>query len=170
VRMNTDPRVDQYIARAPHFARPVLNEARERIRKACPAAEETIKWNVPFYVLGGKLLASIAAFKKHAKVGIWIDEKPDFVDVASVEELPSAKDFSDRLKAATARVSGETSPPVQVRPIAETMIPDPPSGPAAPRKRPPAQKTSAKKTPVKKTPARKTPAKKTPARKAAKRR
>jgi uncharacterized protein YdhG (YjbR/CyaY superfamily) len=101
-----DPRVDAYIAKAPPFARPILAETRARIKKAVPAAEETIKWNVPFYLLDGRLLASMAAFKAHAKVGVWGEEKPAMVDVTTVAELPSAKAFADQLKAAAQRIAG----------------------------------------------------------------
>jgi uncharacterized protein YdhG (YjbR/CyaY superfamily) len=38
------PRVDEYIARAPAFAKPILVEIRERVHAACPDVEETIKW------------------------------------------------------------------------------------------------------------------------------
>jgi len=98
--MKTDPRVDTYIAQAPAFAQPLLQEVRARVGKACPSAEETIKWNVPFFLLGEKILASMAAFKKHVKVGVWTGMMPKFVDVSEIEELPSSKDFAQQLKAA----------------------------------------------------------------------
>jgi hypothetical protein len=107
--MKTDPRVDQYIAKAPAFAQPLLVEVRKRIHKACPDATETIKWNVPFYELSGKLLASMAAFKKHTKFGIWQDMRPEMVDVTTLAELPSAADYAKKLKAAAAhaRLAGK---------------------------------------------------------------
>ncbi len=138
--MKTDPRVDQYIAKAPPFAQPLLAEVRKRIHKACPDATETIKWNVPFYELSGKLLASMAAFKKHAKFGIWHDMRPEMVDVTTLAELPSAADHAKKLKAAAehARLVGK-----------------------------PAKKATAKKTTAKKATAKKTTAKTTAAKKAA---
>jgi uncharacterized protein YdhG (YjbR/CyaY superfamily) len=107
--MNTDARVDQYIARAPDFARPILTEVRARVRRACPEASETIKWNVPFYVLGGKLLASMAAFKKHTKIGVWTGMKPSMRDVTQLSELPAAKAFEQEVKAAAAAVGSTTA-------------------------------------------------------------
>src|ERR1700755_862481 len=98
--MKTDPRVDAYIGKAPAFAQPILTEARKRIHAAVPDATETIKWNVPFYVLGAKLVASMAAFKKHTKLGVWLDMKPEMVDVATLAELPSVADHTKKLKAA----------------------------------------------------------------------
>jgi hypothetical protein len=98
--MKKDPRVDAYIAKAAPFAQPLLAEVRKRIHRACPDATETIKWNVPFYELNGKLLASMAAFKAHTKFGVWQDMKPHMVDAATPAELPSAADWTKRLKAA----------------------------------------------------------------------
>jgi len=107
--MKTDPRVDAYIAQAPPFAQPILQEARSRVGKACPSAEETIKWNVPFFLLGDKILASMAAFKKHVKVGVWTGMMPKFVDVSEVEELPTAKDFTQQLQTAAKSIDGAMS-------------------------------------------------------------
>jgi Domain of unknown function (DU1801) len=98
--MKKDPRVDAYIAKAAAFAQPLLVEMRKRAHQACPDATETIKWNVPFYELNGKLVASMAAFKAHTKFGVWQDMKPHMVDVATPAELPPAADWIRRLKAA----------------------------------------------------------------------
>ena len=131
--MKKDPRVDQYIAKAAPFAQPLLVEVRKRIHKACPDATETIKWNVPFYELSGKLLASMAAFKKHVKVGVWQDMRPEMVDVTTLAELPPAAEHAKKLKAAAehARMVGTPT-----------------------TKKAPTQKAPAKKTPAKKAPAR----------------
>ncbi len=66
-----DPRVDAYIARSAPFARPVLQHLRALVREACPEAEETIKWGMPSFVLNGKILCGMAAFKAHATFGFW---------------------------------------------------------------------------------------------------
>jgi hypothetical protein len=39
--MKSDARVDQYIAKAPAFAQPILKEVRARVGRACPEAIET---------------------------------------------------------------------------------------------------------------------------------
>ncbi len=98
--MKNDPRVDAYIAKAAAFAQPLLIEMRKRAQQACPDATETIKWNVPFYVLNDKLVASMAAFKAHTKFGVWQDMKPHMVDASTPAELPPAADWAKRLKAA----------------------------------------------------------------------
>lgn len=103
--MKSDPRVEAYIEKAGAFARPVLTESRARIRRACPGIEETIKWNVPFFLHEGRIVASMAAFKQHVKVGVWVGMKPVFVDVASVAELPAAKIFVQQVKDAVAQVA-----------------------------------------------------------------
>lgn len=138
--MNTDARVDQYIAKAPDFARPILNEVRARVRRACPEASETIKWNVPFYVLGGKLLASMAAFKKHTKVGVWTGMKPNMRDITKLSELAAAKAFEQEVKVAAAAIG---------------------SGAAKPAKKTVVKKTATKKTAAKTAVAKKTATKKT---------
>jgi uncharacterized protein YdhG (YjbR/CyaY superfamily) len=48
-----NPRVDEYIAKAPAFAKPILVEIRERVHAACPDVEETIKWRQPSFEYKG---------------------------------------------------------------------------------------------------------------------
>jgi uncharacterized protein YdhG (YjbR/CyaY superfamily) len=129
--MKADPRVDAYIAKAAAFARPLLVEMRKRIQKALPDATETIKWNVPFYLVNGKLVASMAAFKKHTKFGVWQGMHPNMADITSAAELPSAADYAKQLKAAAEQARGASAP-----------------------------KSAAKKAPAKKAPAKKPVAKK----------
>jgi len=161
--MKTDPRVDAYIAQAPPFAQPILQEARSRVGKACPSAEETIKWNVPFFLLGDKILASMAAFKKHVKVGVWTGMMPKFVDVSELEELPPSKDFAAQLQTAAKAIDGAmTSKPakgVAAKPAKKAAAAKPLPARKAPAKaiakKAPA-KTAAAKAPSKKPPAKKT--------------
>jgi uncharacterized protein YdhG (YjbR/CyaY superfamily) len=56
--------VDDYIARFPSEAREILERMRKTIRKAAPKAEETISYQIPAYMLHGRLVY-LAAFKKH---------------------------------------------------------------------------------------------------------
>lgn len=139
--MKLDPRVDAYIARAPAFAQPILTEVRKRVQRAVPDAEETIKWNVPFYVIGGKLVASMAAFKKHTKVGLWRDTKPEMRDVTTVAELLPATAHEKLLKeaAAQARGEGKTTTPRKKSPTKKS------AGKTPPKKKAVAKKTTAKK-------------------------
>jgi uncharacterized protein YdeI (YjbR/CyaY-like superfamily) len=66
-----NPKVDAYIAKSQPFAQPILSHIRELAHKACPDVEETIKWSMPFFELGGVVLGHMAAFKQHCAVGFW---------------------------------------------------------------------------------------------------
>lgn len=65
-----DPRVDAYIAKAPTFARPLLEEFRAIVHAAAPSLREDIKWGIPYWV-GTSLVCGIAAFKRHVSLGFW---------------------------------------------------------------------------------------------------
>jgi len=166
--MKTDPRVDAYIAQAPPFAQPILQEARSRVGKTCPSAEETIKWNVPFFLLGEKILASMAAFKKHVKVGVWTGMMPKFVDVSEVEELPPNKDFAQQLLTAAKAIDGAmTSKSAEAAPVKSAPKAPAPKARAKASAREAAIKLpSVKKAPAPKAPAPKARAPKAPAPKA----
>ncbi len=62
--------VDDYIAGAADFARPILKKIRSLFHKACPEIQETIKWGFPHFEYKG-IVASMAAFKRHAAFGFW---------------------------------------------------------------------------------------------------
>jgi uncharacterized protein YdeI (YjbR/CyaY-like superfamily) len=65
-----DPRIDQYIGKAPEFARPILTHLREVVHEACPEVEETMKWSSPHFTWRG-MLCHMAAFKQHCAFGFW---------------------------------------------------------------------------------------------------
>ena len=70
--MTPDPRVDNYIARAPKFAQPILEYLRVLIHKGCPDVTEDIKWSRPAFAYRGKMLLSLAAFKAHCSANFWV--------------------------------------------------------------------------------------------------
>lgn len=41
---------DDYITNAESFAQPILNYFRSCVQEACPEAEESFKWSMPFFV------------------------------------------------------------------------------------------------------------------------
>ena len=97
--MNREPRIDTYIAKAQPFARPILEHVRERVHAALPEAEETLKWSMPAYTLGGKIVLITAAFKAHVALNFWrgqelrgeganADAMGQFGKIKSLEELP----------------------------------------------------------------------------------
>lgn len=65
-----DKRVDDYIANAQPFAKPILRHLRMLVHKACPDVQETIKWSFVSFDYKG-LFCGMAAFKQHASFGFW---------------------------------------------------------------------------------------------------
>jgi uncharacterized protein YdeI (YjbR/CyaY-like superfamily) len=121
-----DPRVDAYIARAAPFARPILEEIRERVHEGFPEIEEEIKWGAPAFMHHG-IVANMAAFKAHCAFGFWNQavvstgkEKEamgHYGRIASVADLPPKRDFLALVKkAALANASGEKRPRVLKHP------------------------------------------------------
>lgn len=66
--MNTDQpaptTIDEYIAGFPPDVQSMLGQIRKTIREAAPEAEETIKYQMPTFMLKGNLVY-FAAFEKH---------------------------------------------------------------------------------------------------------
>ena len=56
--------IDEYIAAFPPDVQAILEQIRQTIRSAAPAAEETISYQMPTFTLKGNLV-HFAAFKKH---------------------------------------------------------------------------------------------------------
>lgn len=66
-----DPRVDEKIAKAQPFAQPIMHHLRELVHKAVPEVTEDIKWQMPTFMLDGKILCGMAAFKEHCAFHFW---------------------------------------------------------------------------------------------------
>lgn len=117
-----DPRVDAYIAKAAPFARPILEHLRALVHATCPDVDETIKWGMPFFVVGGASLCHMAAFKQHAAFGFWRHvevmggERPaegmgSFGKLATLDDLPPKRTLATLLKRAAALNASGTKPP-----------------------------------------------------------
>jgi uncharacterized protein YdeI (YjbR/CyaY-like superfamily) len=102
-----DPRIDAYIAKAQPFAQPILGRVRDRVHAALPNVEETIKWSMPAYTVGGKIVLITAAFKAHMALNFWrgqelrgdaanADAMGQFGRISSLDELPPDAEL-DRL-------------------------------------------------------------------------
>lgn len=63
--------IDNYIAKAADFAKPILTHIRDVVHKACPEAEESLKWGMPFFGYKGEMMCNMASFKAHATFGFW---------------------------------------------------------------------------------------------------
>lgn len=66
-----DKKVDAYIEKAQPFAQPILKHLRDLVHKACPEAEEKMKWSFPHFDYKGEMMCSMAAFKQHCAFGFW---------------------------------------------------------------------------------------------------
>ena len=106
VMSNRDPRVDAYIAKAPDFAKPILERVRDAVHAAVPDVEETMKWSTPFFDYKGPL-CMVAAFKAHCRFGFWkgslvtgrtSGEKIE--KITTVDDLPSKKELIALVKIA----------------------------------------------------------------------
>ncbi|HEX9793573.1 MAG TPA: YdeI/OmpD-associated family protein [Planctomycetota bacterium] len=67
---NASKEIDAYIAKAPEFARPILEKFRKAVHAACPEVKEVMKWSAPHFEHHG-LLGGMAAFKAHVRYGFW---------------------------------------------------------------------------------------------------
>ena len=60
--------VDEYISRCDKPAQKVLGQVRRAIKKALPAAEEVISYQIPAYRVNGRVAVYFAAWKDHYSV------------------------------------------------------------------------------------------------------
>src|SRR5689334_7816605 len=130
-----DPRIDDYIAKSPDFAKPILIHLRELIHAGCPEVEETVKWRNPSFMCKG-LLCGTAAFKQHCVIGFWKDTllfdrknpnaKPCAIPdrITNVGELPSDKILLGYIKeAARLNAEGVKIPKAKSGPRKDLIVP-----------------------------------------------
>ncbi|MCX8533524.1 YdeI/OmpD-associated family protein [Chryseobacterium luquanense] len=67
-----NPLVDEYIEKAPEFAKPILSLIREVVHECSPEIEEAIKWKFPTFMYKGKILCSMVSFKQYCSMGFWL--------------------------------------------------------------------------------------------------
>ncbi|HEY1589502.1 MAG TPA: YdeI/OmpD-associated family protein [Rhodanobacter sp.] len=107
-----DPRVDAYIAKSAEFARPILEHIRAVVHAACPAADESLKWSMPFFSYDNAPMCMMAAFKQHCGFGFWLYKEVvggeaeegmgQFGKLASLKDLPSKKELTAYIRKAMA--------------------------------------------------------------------
>ena len=108
--MARDRRIDEKIAKAADFARPILEHWRALVHKTIPEVEEAIKWGMPHFVYKGKNIAGMAPFKAHCAVMIHGDGRQDSEGMGSLgkltrlEDLPRDSVLVARLREAQARI------------------------------------------------------------------
>ena len=120
--MSRDPRIDTYIARQAEVARPILEHLRETVHSACPAIEEGLKWGMPAFLLNGRIVAQMAAFKAHATFGFWRGREVlgeaaasgeamgQFGRLTSVGDLPSREELEGLIRKAAAAAAAGPAP------------------------------------------------------------
>ena len=125
--MKTDPRIDDYIARAAPFAQPILQHVRKLAHEALPDAEEALKWGAPNFTIRGKHAVGMAAFKAH--VGILLADSDEagggigaFGKLASLEDLPPDDELIARFRQTAEAVAAGHLP--KAKPKAPIPIPD----------------------------------------------
>ena len=119
----TDPRIDAYIDRAAPFAQPILAHLRAAVHAACPDVQETIKWGMPFFMHGERILGNMAGFKQHSSFGLWKgrglapEREPGegmghFGRIATLKDLPPKRELVQIIRKAVAAIdAGSASPP-----------------------------------------------------------
>ncbi|MEJ1971669.1 MAG: YdeI/OmpD-associated family protein [Lacunisphaera sp.] len=80
-----NPRIDQYLKHAAPFAGPILKRLRRLVHQGCPEVEESIKWQMPFFLYDGKILCFFAEFKAHINFGFWGPAMKKFLASEGVE-------------------------------------------------------------------------------------
>ncbi len=114
--MKTDSRVDDYIARASPFAQPILMRIRAAAHAALPQGEEGIKWGMPHFMVGGKNVGGMSAFKAHCAFVVHGDGRQGGADgmgaygkIATLDDLPTDAEMVERLREAAQRVAEQGS-------------------------------------------------------------
>ncbi|MFD1788132.1 YdeI/OmpD-associated family protein [Sphingomonas floccifaciens] len=132
--MPRDARVDSYIAARAPFAQPILAWLRDRVHAAVPDIDESIKWGMPAFLLGGRPFANMAAFTAHATFGFWNradapagregEAMGQMGRIESLADLPDAATFEamvrDRASATPAKRAVKPPKPEAVVPDALT--------------------------------------------------
>ena len=131
--MSTDPRIDAYIEKAAPFAQPILKLLRALVARALPEAEETIKWSMPHWTLGGKNVAGMATFKAHCAFMIHGEGRQGPEDnramgqygkIATMADLPSDADLIAKLRDARDRLAAGQPKKAKAPPKPEIPLPD----------------------------------------------
>ncbi len=63
--------VDAYFAAQKPSDRALLDRLRAIVLKALPDAQPALKWGAPFYLVNGKNITSMAAFKEHVSINFF---------------------------------------------------------------------------------------------------
>jgi len=130
--MKTDPRIDEKIANAADFAKPILEHWRALVHKVVPEVEETLKWSMPHFVYKGKNVAAMAPFKAHCAISVYGDGRQDtdgmgsYGKITRLDDLPSDAELTAKLETAIGMIDrGELPAWRQEPPKPKAEIPVP---------------------------------------------
>ena len=74
-------KIDEYLASLPSWKKKNLELLRKLVHEVEPLISEDWKWNVPVFMLNGKMYFAMSAFKEHTKYNFMINgarlEDPD---------------------------------------------------------------------------------------------
>lgn len=107
--MSGSAQVDAYIAKSADFARPILEHLRALVHRVLPDAEEAIKWGMPHFMVSGKNVAGMAAFKAHCALTVHGDERSgegmgSLGRITGLGDLPPEPEIEARLVSALERI------------------------------------------------------------------
>lgn len=131
--MDADPRIDAYIARAAPFARPILDHLRGLVHRVLPQVEEGIKWGMPHFMIDGKNVAGMAAFKAHCAFTVHGEKAKDHSAmghagrITCIGDLPNESQLAHSLRAAAQRIEQTGSalkPREKPSPLHDSAVPD----------------------------------------------
>ncbi len=115
--MPRDPRIDDKIAKAADFARPILEHFRELVHATVDGVEEAVKWGMPHFTYKGKNIAGMSAFKAHCAViihgagrqgdGAEASGMGSYGKIASLSDLPGDAELAAKLREAQLRIDTE---------------------------------------------------------------
>jgi len=112
--VSRDPRIDDYIAKAQPFAQDILSHVRERVHAVLPGVQEDIKWRMPAYLVGGKLVLITAAFKEHVELKFWrgpeLGEAAENTKFTSAGDLPSDAELGRLIREAAELAKSAPAP------------------------------------------------------------
>ena len=106
-----DARVDAYIAKAPDYARPILEHLRATVHDVVPGVTEEIKWQMPHFTYKG-MFCGMGAFKDHVVFGFWKAElvfaekfkgvrlADQFGEMRTIADVPAKRRLAAYLKKA----------------------------------------------------------------------
>lgn len=60
--------IDGFFAKQQPHLRPILEALRQMIEEAAPEASSAIKWGMPFYTIGDRMMCALAGFKAHVNL------------------------------------------------------------------------------------------------------